>query len=399
MEKASLTKTFDLKFVTAVSIITGTSIGAGMLGLPVETARAGFLPSICLFFLTWFITIATGILFTEVILSSPPRSNYISLSRRILGNKFTSAVFALYILLFYSLIAAYTKGIGVILSNDFGIVKTSWDGSFFFIIGFLPLMYFGTNLIGRINGFLTFVLLISFFMLISIGNQSISFDLLKNQNWSLSLFSLPLIISSFGFHGTLPSLVDYLERDKRKIQRAIVVGSTITLIIYLSWELFILGSIPLNGEISLLSAWEKDQTAISPLSQLSGNSIVWNLAHIFSLAAIITSFLGVSIGLVDFLVDAFQLKKDFITKTSLLVSLYVSALLLSMTELRIFYLSLNYGAGLAGIFLLVFLPAFMMYKSNNKTDETVFFGSRKVILSLIFVFSAASVLGCLLSFF
>jgi len=297
------------------------------------------------------------------------------------------------------LIAAYTKGIGVILSTDFKIVETSWNGSFLFILGFLPLMYFGTNIIGRINGFLTFVLLISFFMLISVGYQNVSFDLLKNQNWSLSLFSLPLIISSFGFHGTLPSLVDYLERDKRKIQRAIIVGSTITLIIYLSWELFVLGSIPLNGEISLTSAWENDQTAVSPLSQLSGNLMVWNLAHIFSLAAIITSFLGVSIGLVDFLIDAFQLKRTFATKTSLLLSLYLSALLLSMTELRIFYLSLNYGAGVAGIFLLIFLPAFMMYKSKNKRYETNFFGFRKVVVPLIFVFSAASVLGCLLSFF
>jgi tyrosine-specific transport protein len=236
-------------------------------------------------------------------------------------------------------------------------------------------------------------------MLISVGNQSVSFDLLKNQNWSLSLFSLPLIISSFGFHGTLPSLVDYLERDKKKIQRAIIVGSTITLFIYLSWELFVLGSVPLKGEVSLTSAWENDQTAISPLSQLSGNLMVWNLAHIFSLAAIITSFLGVSIGLVDFLIDAFQLKKTFATKTTLLISLYLSALLLSKTELRIFYLSLNYGAGIAGIFLLVFLPAFMMYKSNNKGDGTIFFASRKVVVPLVFVFSAVSVLGCLLSFF
>lgn len=382
-----------------MSIVTGTSIGAGMLGLPVETAKAGFFPSVCLFFLTWFITIASGILFAEVILFNPPRSNYISLSRSILGKNLTSAVFGLYILLFYSLIAAYTKGIGVILSNNLRIVGSSWDGSFLFIIVFMPLMYFGTNIIGRINGFLTFVLLISFFMLISVGNQNLSFDLLKNQDWSQSIFSLPLIISSFGFHGTLPSLADYLERDKKKIHLAIIMGSTITLIIYLSWELFILGSIPLNGEISLVSAWENDQTAISPLSMISGSSIIWNLAHIFSLAAIITSFFGVSIGLVDFLIDAFQLNKNLITKTTLLISLYLSALLLSMTELRIFYLSLNYGAGVAGIFLLIFLPAYMMYKSNRVADNAIFFCSKRAILPLIFIFSAISVLGYMLSFF
>jgi tyrosine-specific transport protein len=391
MEKAVSARRFDSKFVTAISLVTGTSIGAGMLGLPVETATAGFFPSTCLFLLTWFITIASGLLFAEVILFNPPRSNYISISKRVLGNKITLAVFGLYILLFYSLIAAYTKGIGVILSDDFHLVGTPWNGSLCFILAFLPLMYFGTHLIGRLNSFLTCILLLSFVLLLSIGNQNLSWNLLTNQNWSHSLFSLPLIISSFGFHGTLPSLIDYLDRDKKKIQLAIIVGSTLTLLIYLSWELFILGSIPLTGATSLLSAWENDQTAITPLSQLSGSSLISHLAHIFSLSAIITSFFGVSIGLVDFLIDAFQMKRSTLTKTSLLLSLYLSALLLSMTDLRIFYLSLNYGAGFAGIFLLIFLPAYMMHRSRQTTG--------RALLPPIFLFSAISVLGCLLGFF
>lgn len=399
MQNIILIRIFDLKFVAAVSIIVGTSIGAGMLALPVMTARAGFFPSIFLFLLTWVMTITTGILFSEVILSKPSNSNYISLGRSILGRRFTYIVFGLYILLFYSLIAAYTKGIGIILSDNLLLTRTAWEGSFLFILFFMPLMYLGTNVIGRANGFLTLILLASFFMLISVGNKGISFDLLKHQNWSQNLFSLPLIISSFGFHGTLPSLVDYLDRDKGKIQWAIVVGSTITLMIYLCWELFVLGSVPLNGEVSLISAWENDQTAITPLSQISGNPIVWNLAHIFSLSAIITSFLGVSIGLIDFLVDAFQLKRNFTTKTSLLLTLYLSALFLSLTELRIFYLSLNYGAGFAAIFLLIFLPALMMYKSDSQINEIPFFFSKKTILSIVFLFSTISFLGCLLNFF
>ncbi len=399
MENVISTRIFDLKLATAVSIVVGTSIGAGMLGLPVETARAGFIPSVCLFILTWFITIATGILFSEVILSRPPGGNYISLSKTILGNKFTCAIFGLYILLFYSLIAAYTKGIGVLLSEDLTIVASSWAGSLLFILLFMPMMYFGTGLIGKFNAILAIVLLLSFSLLISIGNKNVSPMLLSNQNWSHTLFSLPLIISSFGFHGTVPSLIDYLDRDRRKIRLAIIIGSTITLIIYFLWELMILGSIPLHGEISLVSAWENDQTAITPLSLLAKNSIIWSLAHIFSLAAIITSFFGVSIGLIDFLVDAFQWKKNFYTQTALLVSIYISALFLSMTELRIFYLSLNYGAGIAGTFLLIFTPAYMMYRSERKLDSPIFGCPPKAVLPIVFVFSAISVLSCIFSYF
>ncbi|HSX26314.1 MAG TPA: aromatic amino acid transport family protein [Chlamydiales bacterium] len=399
MQTATIAKPFDFKFLSAVSIIVGTSIGAGMLGLPVETARGGFLPAICLFLLTWFISISSGLLFSEVLLTKPAGSNYISLGKNILGEKIKFAIFFFYILLFFSLIVAYTKGIGVLFSHDFALVSAPWHGSLLFILLFLPLMFFGTHLIGKVNGLLTFILLTSFILLISIGTQNISFTHFAPKNWSLSLFSIPLMISSFGFHGTLPSLIDYLDRDRKKIQKSIVLGCTITLLIYLVWEFFILGSIPLHGEISLTSAWMKDETAISPMSQLLKNPLIWNLAHIFSLTAIITSFFGVSIGLTDFLIDAFQISQNRNTRILLLSSVYLSALLLSMTELRVFYLSLNYGAGIAGTFLLIFLPALMAFKSNQIEEERLFLIARKKALPLIFLFSAISVVSCILSFF
>ncbi len=390
MQKAIISHILDVKWLAAVSIVVGTSIGAGMLGLPVETARAGFLPTLGSFLITWLMTITTGILFSDVILSQKEKANYISLGKNILGPRFVPLIFGLYILLFYSLIAAYTKGIGTLLSDNLAMADQAWKGSFLFIAIFLPLMYFGTHAIGRANGFLTCALLVLFVLLISAGNKGLSFERLSHQNWGHSLFSLPLVISSFGFHGTLPSIVDYLERDRKKINLAIVVGCTITLAIYLIWELFILGSVPLNGEVSLLSAWENDQTAISPLSQLSGNPAVWRLAHLFSLTAIVTSFFGVSIGLIDFLLDAFQLKKTRLSITALLFLVYISALFLSMTDLRIFYLSLNYGAGVAGIFLLIFLPAFMAKRRQIENGQAI---------PLVFLFSAVSLLGCILSFF
>ncbi|MDE3046656.1 MAG: hypothetical protein KGJ02_08475 [Verrucomicrobiota bacterium] len=372
-----------------MSIVVGTSIGAGMLGLPVETARSGFFPSICLFLLTWFITIVTGLLFSDVILSRAPNSNYVSLGKTILGKKYTGVIFGFYILLFYSLIAAYTKAVGTLLAHDFSLVGSAWAGSLFFIFLFLPLMCLGTSFIGRVNGFLTILMLGSFFLLISLGVQNVSLPFLAHQNWAQSFFSLPLLISSFGFHGTLPSLVDYLDRDRRKIQWAIVVGCTITLLIYLAWEFLVLGSVPLTGEISLTSAWMNDQTAITPMSQLSQNSSLWSFAHVFSLTAIITSFCGVSIGLIDFLIDAFQWKRSFATKAALLSAIYVSVLLLSLTDLRIFYLSLNYGAGIAGIFLLIFLPAFMARKAGHQGKT----------IATVLVFSAVALASCLISFF
>ena len=37
----------------AVIMITGTSIGTGILGLPITTSQAGFWPTILVFIITW----------------------------------------------------------------------------------------------------------------------------------------------------------------------------------------------------------------------------------------------------------------------------------------------------------------------------------------------------------
>lgn len=388
-------KLVDSKFISAVLMVLGTSIGAGMLGLPVETGRNGLLPSLVLFLITWMVMVGSGILFSDVLLGKERGVNFITLTKGTLGRKFTALTFAFYILLFYSLITAYIKAIGALVAEPFSFAP--WQGALSFILLFLPLMYLGTAFIGKVNSFLTIVLMASFFALVVAASNHIDISLLRHQEWSQNMFTLPLIISSFGFHGTLPSIVDYLDRDKLKVRWAILVGSTLTLAVYLIWEFLILGSIPVHGEVSLMSAWEKDQTVIAPMSLLFQNSLISKSAHLFSLSAIITSFFGVSLGLIDFLIDAFQLKKNHSNKLWLLGGIYISAFLWSMSELRIFYLSLNYGAGISCVFLLIFLPAFMFYKTTKKGDEDQFFfpGQRKIAVGLM-LFSILAVVSCLL---
>jgi tyrosine-specific transport protein len=40
-------------------LVAGTSIGVGMLALPVATAAGGFLPSLMIYFLCWFFMLCT----------------------------------------------------------------------------------------------------------------------------------------------------------------------------------------------------------------------------------------------------------------------------------------------------------------------------------------------------
>ena len=47
-------------------LITGSCIGAGMLGLPILTGLAGFYPTLVMFFLAWAFMTTTALLLVEV---------------------------------------------------------------------------------------------------------------------------------------------------------------------------------------------------------------------------------------------------------------------------------------------------------------------------------------------
>lgn len=354
-----------MKLILAIFLVLGTSVGAGMLALPVEVGRSGFIPSLSLFVSVWLVMLTSGLLFAEVLVKEKTGANFTSLSERLLGKQIMGLTLLFYFLLFFSLITAYIKAMGGLLSEHVIGLGSSSVGSLCFVGIMIPVLYRGTQMIGKINGFLTIVLCLSYVALIFIGVRHINVQNLISYNWKSSLPSLSLVVTSFGFHGTLPSLVDYLDRNLRQIRLAIVIGTGITLLIYILWQLVALGSVPIEGAISLTSAFLHDQTAITPMSILFKHSSFAFIALLFSFAAMLTSFLGVSLGLIDFVMDATKLPKSDRSKILTLSAIYIPALFLACSSFRIFHLSLKYGAGIASVFLLILLPTLMHRASEE----------------------------------
>ena len=54
---------------------------------------------------------------------------------------------------------------------------------------------------------------------------------------ALIISAAPIFFTSYGFHGSIPSLVKYMEGDVRGLRIAIVAGSAITLVGYILWQL------------------------------------------------------------------------------------------------------------------------------------------------------------------
>ncbi|SUC05558.1 aromatic amino acid transporter [Pasteurella canis] len=53
---------------------------------------------------------------------------------------------------------------------------------------------------------------------------------------ALLLSASPIFFTSFGFHGSIPSLNHYLQGNVKALRFAILTGSTITLVFYIVWQ-------------------------------------------------------------------------------------------------------------------------------------------------------------------
>ncbi len=117
-----------------------------------------------------------------------------------------------------------------------------------------------------------------------------------------------MIFTSFGFHGACRGIVSYLNGDIRKLRRVFIIGSFIPLVAYIFWQLATLGSIDSPAFTALLAQNAGLNGLLEALREVVASPHVELAVHLFADLALATSFLGVALGLFDYLADLFQRK-------------------------------------------------------------------------------------------
>lgn len=350
------------RLLGGILLVAGTSIGAGMLALPVVTSFAGFLPSLFSLVLCWLFMFITAHLMLKVNLACPGDANMITMAGRTLGAPGKIACWVVYLLLLYSLTAAYIAGCAPLFLHGmkaiFGEGVPSWSGPLPLLTLFGFFVYFGIKTVDYVNRLLMIGLTLSYVALIVFLPSQVHVNLLSHVDFSASWLAIPVIFTSFGFHIVIPSLSTYLRHDAKKLRQAIAIGSLIPLFVYLAWVFLVLGAVPLP---SLRSAWEEGQSATIALGAILANPWISTIASAFAFFAMITSFLGVSLSLSDFLGDGLKLHRFTWGRELACVITFFPPLLFVLTYTRGFLLALQY-AGLFVAILLGVLPALMAWK-------------------------------------
>ena len=345
-------------------LVAGTCIGAGMLGLPVSTAASGFYPTVSLFVLCWSIMTLTAFLMLEVSLWFPNQSNLISMAKATLGKSGEVIAWIIYVLFLYSLMAAYTAGGGGIAAQhltQFGLSEKLSLISY--VLFFALIVYSGTRWVDFTNRIIMLGLLIAYFGLVYLVTPHINSAQLHHRASQYLLFTLPLMVTSFGFHLLIPSLKYYFKGNVNQLRIALFIGSLIPLVVYLAWEWIILGAIPLRGDNGLLSMLYHGNPAVElseGLKRLTQSQAIPSLAKGFSFFAILSSFIGVALGLFDFFADGLKIKRHAFGKILLTLLTFIPPALFAYMYPTGFLYALNY-AGIFAAILLIIYPALMVW--------------------------------------
>lgn len=369
-------------------LIAGTSIGGGMLALPVTTSLAGFAPSLVIYMFCWLFMASTGLLFLEVSQWVPKDSNVVSMSEQTLGRPGKIFAWIVYLFLFYCLTIAYVVGCGNLVVEFLNHQIPDWLGPLLFTLIFSPLILIHTGLVGRLNIGLMAGLILSYFAFVFIGFKYVKPELLMHADWSKSFIALPVAFTSFAYQGIIPTLSNYMHYDIRQIRKAILIGSFIPLLAYSVWQWLILGIIPTYGPQGLAEALSNGYNAVQPLKYFIQNPYVYIVGQCFAFFALVTSFLGVTLGLRDFLADGLKIQKDLKGKLILAGLIFVPPLMIALMYPHIFLIALDYAGGFGCALLLGLLPIVMVWcgRYYKKFNAPVKFPGGKSVLILLGVF-------------
>ena len=236
------------KQIGATMLVAGTCIGGGMIALPMVLAKIGIIPSILIMILTWLIVYYTSIINLELHLQAGKGLTLGELGKKFSGKAAETIGNTSFKILSFALIAVYIDGGSSVIdsmlesNHSFDAIAT------IFTIFAITLLMFPIKILDYINRII-FIALVIVTTILIIG-------LISSVKWhDLPLFSsqinnitaweilLPVAFTAFGFQGSIPSIVNYCNNDKKTLKKIFFLGSLIPALVYIIWTCSVLGVI------------------------------------------------------------------------------------------------------------------------------------------------------------
>ena len=357
-------------------IIAGTVIGAGMLANPTATSGVWFTGSLIVLLYTWFSMLSSGLMILEVNTHYPHGASFDTMVKDLLGPTWNAingiaVAFVLYLLTYAYIFVGgdlTAKGLGSAVGSDVSL--TVGQLVFFGILAFC--VWASARLVDRFTSVLIGGMVLTFIWatggLIADAKLPVLFDTQAPAGTSYWIYisaALPVCLASFGFHGNVSSLLKYFKGDARKVAKSIWAGTLIALVIYVLWQIAIQGNLPRNEFAPVIAADGQVSVLIETLSKFVQTGSMAAILSFFSYMAIATSFLGVTLGLFDYIADIFKWDDGFAGRTKTAAVTFLPPLVSCLLFPTGFVTAIGY-VGLVATVWTCSLPSLLLLRSRQK---------------------------------
>lgn len=359
------------RIIGSILIVAGTTIGAGMLAMPIISAHVGFGTMALILIAIWIAMCYTSVVLVEVYKFNKPEDGLNTLTHKYLGNGGAILTAVSMLSLMYALVSAYITGGGDILRTSLdqwlGIqLNPQWSG-FVFALLFGGIISLGTRIVDLSTKLVFTIKLIFLFFVILFLTPHIKLENLAHlpSNGLIVLSTIPIIFTSFGFYVVIPSLVQYLNGDSKKLKSVFIIGSAIPLIIYLIWELAVLGSIDNQTFATILKKNSGLEGLLLAIREIQESSFVKIAMNVFAAAAILTSFWGVTLSLYHYIKDLAKHRPSIKKPITSLTLTFLPPLVFALFYPDGFIIALGY-ASISLVILALIMPMLMLQKAQKQ---------------------------------
>nr|WP_314740349.1 aromatic amino acid transporter [uncultured Haemophilus sp.] len=379
------------KTLGSTLIVAGTTIGAGMLAMPLTSAGIGFGFTVVLLVGLWLLLCFTALLFVEAYQTVDSDAGLGTLAEKYYGTFGRVISTAVLIIFLYAILSAYVSGgssiLGAFLPTIVDAETTTRIAGVIFTVLFGSFIVVGTTSVDAVNRIIFATKILTFILVLGLllPKVTVGHLLATPINNALLISAMPIFFTSFGFHGSIPSLNKYLEGNVKALRISIVVGTAIPLIAYVLWQLATHG---VFSQTEFLAILERDPTLnglAEAAHQITGSSIIGVIVRIFSALALITSFLGVALGLFEALEDLLKRVHVNAGRKTLGLLTFLPPMLFALFYPQGFIAALGY-AGQMFAFYAVVLPIAMVWRLRRQNPDLAYRvkgGNASLIIALV----------------
>lgn len=363
------------KRITSTLLVAGMCIGGGTIAIPMVLAKLGIIPSAIITLIVWFLNYYPSLAGMDLNLRSERGLSLGTLGKIFSGRGAQIAGEISVKVLSYAALTMYLCGASSILQKllevylqcdiSIEIIETIMAAA-----GII-LLFFPFRIVASVNNVMFVGFIVIFAVLLGTMLKFVNYG---NMPWIVkptikdALLVCPIIFASFGYQLILHTLRNYNGRNATSIKRSIFIGSFTPALVYIIWSVaslnVIFNSNPeffaqlVAGKIGI-GEFVKELANISSLSNFQ--ILVWWM----SILAILTSYVGVGVGLAESMNMTFEshIRSIPVRKSSAALTTIIPAYIIAVIMPNAFIKILGFaGAMVATIGILI--PTYLIFKAG-----------------------------------